>query len=363
MPIAILAAVASRPRLRRAIVALALPAAFAPAALSAQRASYSSVTFFGDSYVDTGNALILTNGANPAPPYAPGRFSNGLVLTDYIAQGLNRPGDAAPAFATGLIPGGSFGASGNYAVGGARTDSPQVGTASQIGAYLTRAGATPTTRTDPNGLYVLFVGGNDLRDIAATNTTPDLRNAQAAAAAQRVITQASQLGAAGARNILLFTLPSLAATPEAQAIPGRPAISDAVTATFNNALLAGIGGLQSGLPGTSILNFRLDNLWTNILLDARSGGQMYGLTNLTVPCLPGLPLSVPNPPPCASAVFADAIHPTTRVHQLIGQSVVTYVTTGQNVAVIPEPSTVLLFGVGAATLAGAAYRRRRDRAA
>jgi hypothetical protein len=39
------------------------------------------------------------------------------------------------------------------------------------------------------------------------------------------------------------------------------------------------------------------------------------------------------------------------------------VTTGQNVAVIPEPSTVLLFGVGAATLAGAAYRRRRDRAA
>jgi phospholipase/lecithinase/hemolysin len=54
----------------------------------------------------------------------------------------------------------------------------------------------------------------------------------------------------------------------------------------------------------------------------------------------------------------DPIHPTTRVHQIIGQSVVTYVTTGRNVEVIPEPSTVLLFGAGALTLAGVAARRR-----
>jgi outer membrane lipase/esterase len=129
-----------------------------PAVVTAQQASYSSITFFGDSYVDTGNARILSGGAQPpSPPYALGRFSNGLVFTDYLAQALNRPTDANPVFVTRA-------ASGNYAVGGARTDSPQVGTASQIGSYLTRPGATPATLTDPNGLYVLFVGGNDLRD-------------------------------------------------------------------------------------------------------------------------------------------------------------------------------------------------------
>jgi hypothetical protein len=119
----VLLAVCSRPRLRRAAFTLVAAAALAPAAAEAQ---FSSITFFGDSYVDTGNAAILTGGANPpTPPYFPGRFSNGPVLTDYIALGLGRPQDVAPGFATGIVPGGpGFAASGNYAVAGSRTNTP-----------------------------------------------------------------------------------------------------------------------------------------------------------------------------------------------------------------------------------------------
>jgi outer membrane lipase/esterase len=316
-----------------------------PAAVAAQRSSYTSITFFGDSYVDTGNARLLSNGAQPpSPPYALGRFSNGMVFTDYLAQALNRPGDATPVFL-------SRAASGNYAVGGARTDSPSVGTASQINSYLGRTVTTPGTLTDPTGLYVLFVGGNDLRDAGGLATEAE-RQAGAAAAAQRVINQASQLAGAGARNIVLFSLPSLGATPEALATPGRPAIADRLAATFNSTLAGGIMGLQNQIGATTFLNFRLDNLYANILADAMAGGGRYGLTNLTVPCF------TTGAPSCDVSVFADAIHPTTRVHQIFGQSLATYVTSGANVAVVPEPATVALVGAGVAVLAGVARRRR-----
>lgn len=330
---------------RRSLVATLLTLV-APAALAAQ-APYSSLTFFGDSYVDTGNLALLTGGLQPSsPPYFPGHFSNGPVFTEYLAQGLGRPGDAAPAFIARA-------ASGNYAIGGARTNgSIPPGTATQVGSYLTRPGATPTTVTDPTGLYVLFAGGNDLRD-AGSLTDPAARQAAAAAAAQRVITQAGQLGVAGARNVLLFTLPSLSVTPEARGIPGRPAIDDALAAAFNGTLAAGIAGLQASLPGATVFNFRLDNLYANILADAASGGALYGLTNLTTPCL------APGAPSCDVSVFADDLHPTTRMHQFIGSAVATYVTTGRNVALVPEPATFVLVGIGAAALAGHAVRRRR----
>lgn len=322
--------------------------ALIPAAARGQ-VPYTSLTFFGDSYVDTGNALLLTGGAQPpSPPYAPGRFSNGPVWVDYLAASLGRPGDAAPVFL-------ARSASGNYAIGGARTDG-LTGTGAQIGSYLTRPGATPTTLTDPTGLYALFAGGNDLRDAGGLGTATE-RQAAAAAAATRVVTQAGQLAAAGARNVLLFTLASLAGTPEAQAIPGRPAIDDILAVTFNATLAAGIAGLQASLPGTTFLDFRLDNLFANLLADASAGGERYGLTNVTTPCF------APGAPSCAVSVFADNLHPTTRTHQLIASSVYTYVTTGQNVAllpaVVPEPATLALVGGGLAVLGGAAAARRR----
>lgn len=335
-----------RSLLGRARIRLAALVVLSPAALGAQ-APYTSLTFFGDSYVDTGNLLQLTGGAlPPSPPYAIGRYSNGPVWSEYFAASLGRPTDAAPALLTGA-------ASGNYAVAGARTDGTiPPGTQSQIGAYLSRPGATPTTRTDPTGLYILFAGGNDLRD-AGGLTDPIAQQAAAAAAAQRVVTQAGQLAAAGARNVLLFSLPSLAATPEAQGIADRPAIDDQLARTFNSTLATGIFGLQGTLPGTTFLDFRFDNLFANVLADARAGGTGYGLTNVSTPCL------TPGAPSCDVSIFADDLHPSTRMHQILAGSVYTYVTTGVNAAVVPEPATLTLVAGGLGVVGGLAARRRR----
>jgi phospholipase/lecithinase/hemolysin len=57
-------------------------------------------------------------------------------------------------------------------------------------------------------------------------------------------------------------------------------------------------------------------------------------------------------------VWADTFHPTTRVHALIGDAAFRYVTTGQNVAVIPEPATVALVAGGLVLVAGVARRKR-----
>lgn len=335
----------------RSVAALtALAAAIAPAALRAQ-GPFSSLTFFGDSYSDNGNAYQLTGGSiPPSPPYYQGRFSNGPMWVDYFAQSLGRPGDAAPAFVSNA-------ASGNYAIGGARsgllgTGNTPTGSLTQVTRYLL---AHPSA--DPTGLYAVFAGGNDLRD-AGSLTDAAARQAVAVTAANNVLAQAQALAAAGAGNVLLFSLPSPGFFPEAQAIPGRSAIEDQITATFNATLAAGFAGLQ-GLPGsTRFFDLRLDNLITNIRLDAQTGGSRYGITNLTAPCF-GPAIGFPPAPSCDVSLFVDDQHATTRGHRLIADAAFRYVTTGQNVAVIPEPAPVLLVGAGVVLVAAGAAQRRK----
>ena len=323
---------------------LAAGAALAPGRLAAQ-GPFTSFTVFGDSYSDTGNLLQLTLGAlPPSPPYAVGRYSNGPIWVDDLTARLGLAGDAAPSFV-------ALRASGDYAIAGARTNgSIPPGTQTQIAAYLARPGASAATLTDHTGLYAIFAGGDDLRDVA-TETDPATRQADAAAAAQRVVTQAGQLAAAGARNILLFTLPSLSVTPEAQRIAGRPAIDDAIGATFNSTLAAGIAGLQTSFAGDTFYDFRLDTLFASILADANGGGTAYGLTNVATPCFDA------GAPSCNVSVFADSLHPTTRTHALIADAVYTYVTTGANVTATPEPATVVLVAGGLLAVLGVARAR------
>lgn len=354
----------SRSLFARPAAALALAAALAaPAAAAAQ--PFTSFTLFGDSYADVGNAFRLTVGGAAAPPYDGARFSDGKVFTEYLAEALSRPTDAQGVFANltpAELPPGAVpvpgvtpvAGSGNYAIGGATTTNAQ-GTQNQIALFLARPAVEP--RTTPTGLYALFVGGNDLRE-AGTLSTTAARQAAGAAAAQNVLAQATALVGAGARNILFFTLQSPGVMPEALAVPGLSARRDEAAAAFNAALAAGIASNLGGLApvGTTLFNFRLDNLFANLRADALAGGPRYGITNLAVPCL--IPDNLPGASPCAQSAFVDGIHPTTGVHRIIGESVARYVTTGQNVALVPEPATVALVGAGV-TLLGALARRRR----
>src|SRR5262249_55921884 len=156
-------------------------------------AQFSSVTFFGDSFTDTGNGDILSTmflgtDLTPTPPYAPGRASNGPVWADYFAASLGHSADAAPSLAGGR----------NFAVGTARTglngaSGFPVGVLSQLGTLYPGA-----PFTDPTGLYVIFAGSNDVFDAALLASASD-QNAALAAAVDNIALAATTLYGDGAR--------------------------------------------------------------------------------------------------------------------------------------------------------------------
>jgi phospholipase/lecithinase/hemolysin len=304
---------------------LLVTAAFALSSAVANAASYTSITFFGDSLSDTGNVFLATGGAVPAAPYFNGRFSNGLVWTEYLAISVGLGSSA-----TASLMGGN-----NYAFGGART-----GTAgSPPGVLAQAAGLWAPAHpggADPGGLYVVVGGGNDLRDARLafqTNSAADQAGRQAAAmaAATNLISVLSLLASQGAQHVLLANLPDLGQTPEAVGL-GLVASSSDATARFN-ALLPTIAGAGAsfGLNVNTLDLFGLQNLVMNDALF--NGAGIYGITNVFTPCgsFPGsIGIS------CNLSLFSDALHPSGRAHQLIGEAAFA--------ALVPVPAAIWLFG-------------------
>jgi phospholipase/lecithinase/hemolysin len=347
---------------------------------ASSHAAYTNITVFGDSLSDTGNVLSLTTALAIPPfpfpnfPAAPGRFSNGPVWVEHLAAGLGRPGDAAPANllfnGAAVIPIGAPGGS-NYAYGGARTGlggfaGPTSGLLGQLINWNGGLFATSLTRVaDPNALYVVVAGGNDLRDARSANpgNTPAeaaARAAAAATAAQGVGTALGLLAQAGARNFLVANLPDLGGSPEAVANNVVAASTD-VTLAFNAALAATVAGLDAGFLGlTGIdLNFAwLDFYGLNaaVINDANTnGGGVFGITQVTTPCMtPVVPGAYFAPGSsdagCTAALFSDDLHPAARSHALVGRAAL-------NALGVSEPPVVALLAVALLAL-GARGRRR-----
>ncbi len=319
--------------------------------LAAQRV-FTSLTVFGDSFSDTGNLQDLSGGAfPPSPPYFDGRFSNGLVWTDYFASRIGVPGDANPAFLARTN-------SGNYAVAGALTVNPPAappGTPpsmqQQFGNWATRPGGATV---DATGLYTYFGGANDLR-LAGGVADAATRSAIVVAAAQNIAAGAGQLAAAGAQFILLPYTVNLGLVPESQATPGRAAMMGELSSLFNQTLEQELALLRGVFGSTMFFDLRLDNLLMNVFSDAQNGGALYGITDVSSPCLP--PFAPPGASPCDVSLFSDALHPTTAGHRLVSDAAYNLVALDHNVALVPEPSTWALMGFGLVGLV--AVRRRR----
>lgn len=143
---------------------------------------YERVVVFGDSLSDPGNAFFLT-GINLKPPYstldeflipdAPyarggNHFSNGPTWIERLAKKLAVRGSAKPAFK---------GKNGkklkmtNYAVGGARArdNGIDINLNTQLSAFLSDSQGVASM----DALYVIALGGNDVRDaVAALSIDP-----------------------------------------------------------------------------------------------------------------------------------------------------------------------------------------------
>lgn len=330
---------------------------------AAQASPYSNLVFFGDSLADTGNVLSLTTAFAPPPfpnfPGAPGRFSNGPVWTEYLASGLGFASASKPSnllfTGTAVVPIGPLGGQ-NFSYGGARTGlggaaGPTTGLFGQLIDWNGSAFSTSLTRAaDPNALYVVMAGANDLRD--ARSTTPGSTAADAAARAAAAATTAANvtnalalLAQAGARHFLISNLPDLGRTPEAVGLGVVPASTD-VTLRFNADLAADAAFLDTQFQTLFGIDLDIRSMdfygLTNDLYDdaLNNGGARYGITNVTAPCIaPGLvshQYFFPDATDinCSVSAFSDPLHPSAATHQLIGRLALA--------AAVPEPASLAL---------------------
>jgi len=297
--------------------------------------SITSLTVFGDSLSDQGNAFTLTGGQFPPPPYSAGRASNGPVAVQVLASALGVPLTASTAGGTNYAVIGA--ATGQVPIpggGGATTDNfaavtyglPVLSGTGLLNQALSYISKGPTTNPD-SSLFLVWGGPNDFFiDPSATTAMNAVTN---------LATVIQLLYANGARDFLVPNMPDLSLTPFALSLPPlQQAGLHALSVGFNAGLSGALGQLQA-LPGIEITPFDTFAMLTLLIKDPGS----FGFTDATTPCIQGILTG--SPTVCAdpdSHVFWDGVHPTAAVDQLLGGAF------ANAVAPVPEPSTLVLVG-------------------
>ncbi|HCV95794.1 Esterase EstA precursor [compost metagenome] len=292
----------------RSLMAVAIALAAAPAMA---QSPYTKTVFIGDSLTDAGYFRPLLPAA--VQPVT-GQFTTnpGWTYAQYVA---NYYGTNASAHGNGQN-------GDNYAIGGARVgvDTSQVLAAgtpavpvyslkTQTAQYLAANGG----KADPNALYTVWGGANDLFAIqAGAPLVSTLTNA--------VTDQVGIVGtlkAAGAEYIVVPTIPDVGLTPGARAGgPAGMAAGTALAKAYNDALF---GGLKAA--GLQVIPVDTFHILQEIVADP---GQ-YGFLNVTNPActtassLTCNPTSYATPSAASTYVFADGVHPTSATHEMLGQ--------------------------------------------
>jgi len=257
------------------------------ATIAAQAAApnYDALVVFGDSYCDVGNLFLATGGAEAAPPYYNGRFSNGPIWLDHVAGFLRVP--LTPSILKGT----------DYAFGGAWVTEPESVTGvpsvlEQVETYLSQHKG----KADPNALYILEVGGNDILD--TTTGTPEalgLHIAEGLAYSEFLLREA------GAKH---FVIPDLFNVGLLPAAAGNVSFATRASSVANQSLDE-LLAFEQLLEGVHIIRMNVFSLLNAIVTDPTH----FGFTDITDPCLTTtIPITV-----CADpdhTLFWDTHHPT-----------------------------------------------------
>lgn len=324
--------------------------------LAGSLSPYDDIISFGDSLTDVGNVAGVTDSGN-APRingyYQQTHFSDNIVWVEQLANFWNLPtrtpgrGDVTtlPPQPNGNVWawGGSEAASGTVQPNGVTEPIPNLQL--EVSQYLAKNTA------NPDALYTIWSGANNL--LVGGKFGP-----QAAADAVGAVGDALKtLEAAGVRHFVVFNMPRLGDTPEAQA--GGiidEAIANEFATVYNDTLEAVLFELRRD-PLFRADIFEVDT-YTELALvvDTVNSGQPYTPDFF----VPGDPVTITNvidkgldffnntgmfPP---GYLFWDDVHPTTQGHQVVAGLVLQ--------AVIPTPAAA---GAGLALLAGLACRRSR----
>lgn len=280
----------------------------------------TQIVGFGDSLSDSGNSFALTMGAIPPPPYFFGRFSNGPVAIEYLADDLELTLDPYYDDLTGN----------NFAVGGARTGTtnsnnddiapflPGVtlpGLANQIDVFIS---SLDSDGTDPDALYLVWAGPNDFLDYL-DGITPADPAALIEQGFNNIVDGVTRLADLGAKNLVVPNMPSLGRLPFSTTFRDE---ATAISIAFNGGLSLALDNLQSAFNTTEIVEVDLFTANENIAANP----EQFGFSNITDPLLfSGLPL--PTDPTVATGFFFwDLFHPTTEAHVWFAETILQTIT-------------------------------------
>ena len=231
------------------------------ASQAASATDFSQVVVFGDSLSDAGN-ISLASAPQIQPPL---RFTTnpGKTAAELVADGLGHPITASLAGGTDFAWGGA-GLVNNVA---AVPTLPQ-----QLGMYLTATGG----QADPNALYQVWGGANDIFYLTGTSTDSTVLATGTANAAITEVGMLGQLKAAGANYVVVYNLPDLGKTPSAAA-QGAAASAGAtqLAVLYNSTLSSGLSQLSSqGLNVVPVNTYGLIN-------EVVANPAAFGFSNVT----------------------------------------------------------------------------------
>ncbi|BDU19661.1 SGNH/GDSL hydrolase family protein [Dyella sp. GSA-30] len=254
------------------------------------------IIVFGDSLSDTHNLNNLTRGLAPnAGSWFLGRFSNGPVWPEYLGKDV------------GLTVY-------NWAVAGAAADQKLVipGFTQQVDSWISMMRSAKNY--DPGqSLFYLLIGVNDLINY---DRTPDQSLASMEEGLRKLL-------GAGARKIVISNLPDAARTPAFRIRRDGAAMAARID-EFNARLPQLVDKLEAEYPNTMAL-FDANTFFKRIL----DAPEQAGFSDTEQSCLRidndsslNYARNHDRRADCTADgfVFWDTLHPTTRMHQKIGQA-------------------------------------------
>ncbi|KAK9763982.1 hypothetical protein K7432_008906 [Basidiobolus ranarum] len=266
--------------------------------LVASQAAYAKINrivAYADSLTDNGNCYRYSG--IPSAPYHEGRFSNGPTWIDYTAKALGVPQT-------------------NHGYGGATSNNDYV--YSQFGDYVIPGfkqqleQLPPPSGDQKQNVYVIFIAANDILALGHAGTHIVVRNYTATTIVDNVMEGVRLLDTTHkARNLLVFNQFPLYRFPSIKS--QDKAYIKNVISQFNSELFKRVDAMKKA----HITHVDVHTWLTGILDDPTA--YSFKITNTS--CLNSSGA-------CDSPdeyVLWDTIHPTTKLHKLLGEYVATII--------------------------------------